>query len=89
MAAISGRWEPSHTQQLLELGLDRLGDRRDRICKRFSRRSAHNSRHQDLFQPLESVTRRGSQGKFVEIAARTGTYYKSALPYLTRLLNQD
>ena len=39
--------------------------------------------------PLESVTRKGSQGKFVEIATRTGTYHKSALPYLTRLLNQD
>ena len=45
MAAITGRWEPSHTQQLLELGLDRLGARRDRICKRFSRRTAHKSRH--------------------------------------------
>ena len=89
MAAITGRWEPSHTRQLLDLGLDRLGARRDRICERFARRTAHKSRHQDLFQPLESVTRRGSQGKFVEIAARTGTYHKSALPYLTRLLNQD
>ena len=88
MAAITGRWEPSHTKQLLELGLDRLEARRVSICKRFARRTALNSRHQDLFQGLESNTRRGTQGKFMEIKARTDTYYKSALPYLTRLLNQ-
>ena len=43
MAAITDRWEPSHTHQLLELGLDRLEARRDRICKRFARRTAHNA----------------------------------------------
>ena len=89
MAAITGRWEPSHTQQLLELGLDRLGPRRDLICERFAKRTARNSRHQDMFTPIETNTRRGAQGtRYAELRARTGTYYKSALPYLTRLLNQ-
>ena len=89
MAAITGRWEPSHTQQLLELGLDRLGARRDRICKRFAERTARSSRHQDMFTPIQTNTRRGAQGtRYAEIRARTGTYYKSALPYLTRILNQ-
>ena len=89
MAAITGRWEPSHTLQLLELGLDRLGARRDRICKRFAERTARSSRHQDMFTPIQTNTRRGAQGtRYAEIRARTGTYYKSALPYLTRILNQ-
>ena len=89
MAAITGRWEPSHTQQLLDLGLDRLGTRRDLICKRFAERTARNSRHQDMFTPIQTNTRRGAQGtRYAEIQARTGSYHKSALPYLTRLLNQ-
>ena len=37
--------EPSHTQHLLELGLNRLGPRRDLICKRFAERTARNSHH--------------------------------------------
>ena len=89
MAAITGRWAPSHTQQLLELGLDRLGARRTLICKRFAERTARNSRHQDMFTPIQTNTRRGARGtRYAEIRARTGTYHKSALPYLTRLLNQ-
>ena len=31
MAAIAGRWEPSHTRQLAELSLERLGPRRIQI----------------------------------------------------------
>ena len=89
MAAITGRWEPSHTQQLLDLGLDRLGPRRDLLCKRFAERTARDSRHQDLFNPVLSNTRMGTQGtRYAEIRARTATYYKSAVPYLTRLLNK-
>ena len=38
MAAITVWWGPSHTKQLLELGLDRLGPRRTLICKRFAER---------------------------------------------------
>ena len=85
MAAITGRWEPSHTQQLLDLGLDRLGPRRDLLCKRFAERTAQSSRHSDLFTRVQTNTRRGQH--FTEIRARTATYHNSALPYLTRLLN--
>ena len=89
MAAITGRWEPSHTQQLLDLGLDRLGPRRKLISKRFAERTARDSRHTDMFTAVQTNTRRGAQGnQFVEIKARTATYYNSALPYLTRLLNK-
>ena len=90
MAAITGRWLPSHTQQLLDLGLDRLGPRRDLLCKRFAERTARDSRHKDLFNPIKTNTRMGTQGtRYTEIRARTSTYYKSALPYLTRVLNQQ
>ena len=89
MAAITGRWEASHTLQLQQLDLEKLGPRRERICRLFASRTATNSRHQDLFSPLTSVTRRGVSGLFYhEITTRTSTYHNSALPYLTRLLNQ-
>ena len=88
MAAITGRWAPSHTQQLLELGLDRFGPRRTLICKRFAERTARDSRHTNMFTAVQTNTRRGAEGShYLEIKARTSTYYKSALPYLTRLLN--
>ena len=88
MAAITGRWEASHTLQLQNLALERLSIRRENICKRFAFHTATNSRHQDLFQPLTSNTRRGQSGtKYHEISTRTNFYHKSALPYLTRLLN--
>ena len=86
MAAITGRWEPSHTQQLLDLGLDRLKPRRDLLCKRFAERTAQSSRHADLFTRVQTNTRMGNH--YTEIRARTSTFHNSALPYLTRLLNK-
>ena len=85
IAAITGRWEPSHYRQLSELGLERLSARRTRLCKTFAQRTATNSRHMDMFTPVNSTRRLGT---YRDIFARTATYYKSALPYLTRLLNQ-
>ena len=86
--AIAGRWEPSHSRQLLELGLESLAPRRQRLCEVWAQRTARDSRHQDLFVPSGARTR---QGKHVQLfrtpQTRTDTYYKSALPYLTRLFN--
>ena len=90
MAAITGRWEQSHTRQLDDLGLERLSARRVRLCERFARRTATSSRHMDLFTPVNSLQRRAKHAKkYREISTRTQTYFKSALPYLTRLLNQS
>ena len=85
MTAITGKWEPSHTRQLAELGLERLSARRTRICKTFGQRTATNSRQMDVFTPVTSAR---SIRTYQEIFCRTDTYYKSALQYLTRLLNQ-
>ena len=85
MAAITGRWERSHSAQLRELGLERLELRRQQICKRFGERTAKDSRHQDMFQLNPNIrTRGGKNNRYIEINTRTSTYYKSALPYLTR-----
>jgi hypothetical protein len=89
MAAIVGHWTPSHTQQLEELGLSRLFTRRVQICRRFAESTAVKSRHRDIFTVAH--TNPGQQGKhtrhYLEPRARTAAYRKSAVPYLTRLLN--
>ena len=73
------------------LGLeDDLSARRLRLAQKFAKRTAENSRHQDLFQPLDNppVTRRG--GKiYREPRCRTRRHLQSARPYLTRLLNGE
>ena len=90
MAAITGHWEPSHTRQLEQLGLQRLALRRTKLCNRFALRTATDSRHTDMFSPIPSRPRKGKLvKKYREPRARTQTYFKSALPYLTRLLNED
>ena len=89
MAAIAGRWEPSHTRQLAELSLERLGPRRIQICRAFARRTAQNSRHKDMFTETGSLMRKGKISKtYREKISRTATHYNSPLPYLTRLLNK-
>ena len=90
MAAITGRWERSHTAQLQELGLERLKTRRHRICKTFAERTAKDSRHQHMFKINPNSRTRGDKvNKYCEITTRTRTYHKSALPYLTRQLNNQ
>ena len=62
MAAITGSWEPSHTKQLLGLGLDRLRPRMTHICKRFAERTARDSHHTDMSTAVQKNTRGGVQG---------------------------
>ncbi len=92
MAAITGTWAASHTQQLQDLGLEELAARRRRLCLRFARRTATNSRHTDLFTPAAGPRLpRGPQPRtrYQEVPTRTATYHRSALPSLTRLLNEN
>ena len=91
MAAITGLWHPSHSEQLAELSLEPLDTRRTGLYRRFAKRTATQSRHMDLFS-LESAgvnvtTMRAEMGIYREPTCRMATYYKSAVPYLTRLCN--
>ena len=89
MAAIAGYWAASLTEQLAELGLERLASRRDKLCHRFAVATAYKSRHQDIFTRAASNSVRPGKHSlsFREPRARTATYRNSAVPYLTRLLN--
>ena len=89
MAAIVGHWALSLTDQLLDLGLERLDARRTKLCRKFAHSTATKSRHRDIFTSAPSNHPRlaKTSQKFVEPLARTTIYRKSAVPYLTRLLN--
>ena len=89
MAAIVGHWALSLTDQLQDLGLERLDYRRAQICKRFAHTTTTKSRHKDIFPVgASSHPRPGKASRqYVEPLARTAMYQKSAVPYLTRLLN--
>ena len=89
MAAIVGHWAPSLTDQLLDLGLERLDVRRAQICVRFAQTTITKSRHKDMFTVASINLPRAKKvsRQFVEPIARTTMYRKSSVPYLTRLLN--
>ena len=88
MVAITGRWEPSLTLQLEDLQLERLKPRREKLCRTFAKRTAEDSRHMDIFSRTGAPRRNGKQTRlYREPKAQTVTYYNSAVPYLTRLLN--
>ena len=89
MAAITGQWHSSHSSQIEELSLEPLDARRTRLCRRFAERTAAKSRHADIFTPAAGgrTNRSAARGLFREPLCRTASYYKSAVPYLTRLLN--
>ena len=91
MAAMVGHWAPSLTDQLLDLGLERLDARRVQICKRFAHTTTTKSRHKDIFTVAVSNHPRPVKAsrKFVEPITRTAGYRKSAVPFLTRLLNNQ
>ena len=86
MVAMVG-WNPSHTQQLSELGLERLSSRREQLCARFAQRTATKSRHTNMFHLV--TNNRNNKRNYREPMARTAAYYNSALPYLNRLLNSS
>ena len=90
MAAIEGQWAASLTDQLAELSLERLSTRRDTLCARFAEATATKSRHKDIFTPARTNSLRPGKHslKYRVPWARTAAYRKSAVPYLTRILNR-
>ena len=73
------------------LGLeDDLAARRLRLAQKFAKRTAENSRHQDLFERLDNPPLTRGGGKvYREPPCRTRRHLQSARPYLTRLLNGE
>ena len=87
-AIILGSKYKSYRNALLSLSQDTLHSRRLKLCSNFAIKCTKHSRHSDLFKPNPRYTNNPrKKHKFIQPMAKTTRYYKSAVPFLTRLLN--
>ena len=90
VAAFSDRREDPAIS-CLRLGLQPLANRRQKLALKFAKQTVSKSRHSDLFTRLENPHEgRGTvKREWREPKCRTRRHMKSALPYLTRLMNGE
>ena len=75
-----------YTNACSTLGLKPLNVRRLELCERFAVSTAsEKSRHKDLFQLVKN--KRVGKSEYMEHNCRKSRFYKSPLPFLTRVLN--
>ena len=75
----------------LRLKLEPLDARRQKLALKFAQKTVKTSRHNDMFTKLENphTSRGGGKREWREPPCKTRRHLKSALPYLTRLLNGE
>ena len=88
VSVLLGRADFDYGRSCALLGLKPLNVRRQELCKRFAMKTASpGCRHNDLFRIQSSG--HNTRGEFYrEHFCHSNRFYKSALPYLTRTLNQ-
>ena len=84
---ILGQNYKSYNSALKLTGLDKLADRRKRICMTFARRAQKHPKFSKWFKPSIQRKSRIPQPKFCPPVYRTERFKKSPLCYLTSLLN--
>ena len=81
-------WTMEYQDQLDLLGLENLVSRRNNLSLTWARRTAGKSRHRNIFQEADNAHNTRIKHKaYIEPKARTTAYQNSAVPFLTRLLN--
>ena len=75
----------------IRLNLEPLDERRRKLALKFAQQTVKKSRHSDMFTKLENphTSRGGAKREWREPPCKTRRHLKSALPYLTRLLNGE
>ena len=78
----------NYNAALLHLSIERLDVRREKICLNFALKCAKSNRHSHMF-PLNPNPRTNMRNHktYMEPKCNTSRYFKSAIPYLSRLLN--
>ena len=78
----------SYTFALKMSGLQKLSERRRKLCLGFAKKSLKHEKFTTWFKPntKQTVTRQ-AQPKFCEVYRRTERFHNSPLSYLTRILN--
>ena len=80
----------SYEKALKKLNQERLSDRRTIAAIKFGEKCVKNPKHTDMF-PVNHSGRediRGHRKPFKEYFCRTGRFYDSSIPTITRLLNE-
>ena len=76
----------SYSKALATLNQKTLKSRRSQLCLEFAKKCLQNPKHSNLF-PISTGPKTRNKTTFDEYYCRTARYYKSAILYLTRLLN--
>ena len=77
-----------YTSALKQLGMETLFSRRNKLCKKFARKSAKNEKFSTWFKVNKKETcTRTQQLKYCKVYSRTVRFDKSPISYLTSILN--
>ena len=68
--------------------LESLESRRMKLCINFAKKAEKSYKYMHWFKPRSVVNTRQLKVKYIEPQARTERLKNSAIPYLTRILNQ-
>lgn len=83
-----GNTHLSYNEALEKTGLFTLDKRREILTGKFAIQAFKNERHQNIFEKKVSERAKGiNDPKVQEKLCKTDRYYKSAVPYMSRMLN--
>ena len=86
IAIILGKNDLSYENSLLLVGLEKLTKRRESLCLHFARKSLKS--HPNWYVEDKKICNTRQKNKeFKQVITRTKRFKKSAIPYLTHLLN--
>ena len=88
LAVILGSQYGSYRHALSITSLPRLDTLREEACLRWALRAQENPLHSDIFPLNTSEVNTRYRSKFREYLCYSSKYYNSAIPYMTRILNQ-
>ena len=89
---IMGSDYPGYDNALKMLNLSTMHDRREDLTKKFAKSILNSQKHRKLLPPKRDNVRtlRGNtHEQLTETKCNTDRYYKSTIPYCTRLINSD
>ena len=88
-AIILGQNYNSYFSAITNVKLEKLEVRRQQLCLNFAAKCVNNPKHAHMFPKASCPLKLRNSKMFLEKRYRTVRSYKSAIPYKTRLLNED
>ena len=88
---IMGKNHSTYKEGLKKLKMNDLNQRREKLCLSFAKKCIKNEKVKDMFplrKAIHGMKKRKSR-RFQIVKAHTNRYKKSAMPYMTKLLNDE